>query len=565
MAVVNEGEAGLPVLTVQDSWEDLIRPGAKALEGLLPSYLLHRRWFGGKARTIQCARIAEAIPVPQDPPRAFLTLIQVDYADGGSEVYRLPVTCVPADEARQLKGAQGAIARVVAKGDGGAVEGVLYDAMWVESFLVSFLDVLARGVRYSGPFGQIIATPTKVFAQLLRSGEGPLEPSVMKAEQSNTSVVYGGRFILKLYRRGEQGINPDLEIGRFLTEREFPSIAAVASALEHHPQGGVPATVALLQQFRANQGDAWGHALESLGRYLPRALAQHERIAAESASARPWRELAAESVPALAHELIGSFLEQVALLGVRTGELHVALSGEEVDPNFAPEPLTDASRRALCQTIDELITRNFALLRQRLDVVPSALQARAREALGVETQVTGWVKSLRDRPLTCMLIRCHGDYHLGQVLYTGQDFIIIDFEGEPARPLRVRRMKGSPLRDVAGMLRSFHYAAHAAAMRAASGPEPQDPERVGAAVRFWYQWVAATYAQAYFKVTRSMPFLPASTHDLDELLDAFLIEKAVYELGYELNNRPDWIRIPLEGILELATSGRGDRSRRPGA
>ena len=345
--------------------------------------------------------------------------------------------------------------------------------------------------------------------------------------------------------------NPDLEIGRFLTEKEFPCIAPVASALEHEAPGGEPLTVLLLQSFLPNEGDAWGYTLDSLGQFFAGALSRREDIAAQPRRPKRLIELAAAQTPALAQELIGLYLDEVGLLGRRTGELHVALAQDAKDPNFAPEPFTDFYRRGLFQSISGLINRNFTLLRRRLKTVPASIQAQAGRVLELESKVKAQTQLMRDLKLTCQRIRCHGDYHLGQVLYTGKDFIIIDFEGEPARPLNVRRMKGSPIRDVAGMLRSFHYAAYAGLMGQAAGVRPEDLEHLEPAAKYWYTWVAAAYLRAYLDATKNASFLPESRQEFQTLLDTFLLEKAAYELGYELNNRPTWVRIPLEGILQL--------------
>lgn len=550
--VVKEGESKLPVLTVAGSWEDLLQGKDKpALEALLPEYLLNRRWFGGKAQPIRSVTIAQTLPIPQDFPQAFLTLIRVEYEEGKPETYRLPLVYIPSDESAQMKDAPGAIARVVLKGAKHPAQGIVRDAMWVESFLESFFGLLARESRYSGPFGEITATPTRAFDQILQSTTLPLKPSPMKAEQSNTSVVYGKHFILKLYRRAEEGINPDLEIGRFLTERGFPCIAAVASALEHCPQGGEPSTVALLQRFLPNKGDAWTFTLESLGHYLAKATARRQEIVDELSLIKSLGELARETLSTLALDLIGAYLETAALLGRRTGELHLALSSDTTDPNFSPERVTDVYTQGLFQSVHGLIASHFRLLRQRLERLPASVQKQARAVLDLETMAMTRAQSVRDRQYEYTLIRCHGDYHLGQVLYTGDDFVIIDFEGEPARPLSVRRMKGSALRDVAGMLRSFHYAANAAIIDQTAGRRADEFEALEPLALFWYRSVAAAYLRAYLVAAGAAPFLPTSQDASEALLEMFLLEKAAYELGYELNNRPDWVRIPLQGILQL--------------
>lgn len=544
--------SSLPALTISHSWQELLSgPERSRLEGILPQYLSLQRWFGGKARSIQAADIVDVIPLPAESPEAYLSLVRVVYAEGNPETYRLPIAFVPNTRGQAGEETPGAIVQVVTSGSN-RLEGVLQDAMRSDRFLRTLFGLVGGGGRFVGPFGEVWATPTRAFSEGHRAGGEALAPSVMKGEQSNTSVVYGNRYILKLYRRAEEGINPDLEIGRFLTERGFPNIARVASALEHRAQGREPSTVVLLQDFLPNKGDAWRYTLDSREAYLARASAHQTELEKAPVASTRLSESMTERVPPLARDVIGSYLDMAALLGRRTGELHMALGQGDEDPNFSPEPLSESLRADLVTSVESLIERYFSLLRDRFAALPAALHDRATQVLSLHTQVLTRVRAVRTRPLSCSLIRCHGDYHLGQVLFTGKDFIIIDFEGEPARPLRVRRMKACPLRDVAGMLRSYHYAAYAASMGRSSRTPGEPSAATDLALRFWYRWVAATYLHAYLDATGKAAFLPRSSDDFYALLELFLLEKAAYELGYELNNRPDWVRIPLEGILQLA-------------
>lgn len=261
--------------------------------------------------------------------------------------------------------------------------------------------------------------------------------------------------------------------------------------------------------------------------------------------------LTEEVLTPLATELIGPYLEEARLLGQRTGELHVTLAQDSDDPGFSPEPFSDASRKALYHGMLALADQVLPLLRKHLTDLPEAVQGNAKTVLSLEEEIRRRFQLIRDRQVTALQIRCHGDYHLGQVLYTGNDFVIIDFEGEPARTLRERRLKGSPLRDVAGMLRSFHYAAYGALLGKVARVAPEDFSSWERWARFWYLWVSAVFLKAYLAAAAQAPFLPAAREELQIMLDAHLLEKAVYELGYELNNRPDWVQIPLRGILEL--------------
>jgi maltose alpha-D-glucosyltransferase/alpha-amylase len=389
-------------------------------------------------------------------------------------------------------------------------------------------------------------------------GEGDLEPAPLKAEQSNTSIRFGDRLILKLFRKLEAGINPDLEIGRFLTEQtDFRHTPRVAGALEIRGRGHEPVTLGVLQEFIPNEGDAWRYTLDSLGRFFDRvAMSWGQTAAAATAGgvvpAEPLTALAERELGADDFERIGTYVPTVRLLAERTAELHIALaSGRGKD--FAPEPFSELYQRSLYDSMRSLTKKNLRLLRSRLAACPEAERPAAEWVLAAEERILDRFHRLTSRKLAAERTRVHGDYHLGQVLYTGRDFVILDFEGEPARSLSERRLKRSPMRDVAGMLRSFQYAAYVALFEeVASGVSSAE---AGPALEswalYWERWVSAAFLQAYLNRVRGAEFLPASAEEREILLDTFLLEKAIYELGYELNNRPDWVRIPLQGIRQI--------------
>jgi maltose alpha-D-glucosyltransferase/alpha-amylase len=375
-------------------------------------------------------------------------------------------------------------------------------------------------------------------------------------EQSNTSVVYGGQFILKVFRRSDEGVNPDLEIGRFLTETaEFANVPSVVGAIEYQRKGGAAMTLGILQQFVPNVGDAWSYTLDSLSHYFERALA-HPEAEVPGLPQPPVLDLLNDEFPVLAKELIASYLESARLLGQRTAELHKALASSTDDPNFAPEPFSMLYQRSVYQSMQSQMSQVFPWLRTRLKQLADGTREEAQRVLDLEPEIRRRYRSLLQRKLNTMRIRVHGDYHLGQVLYTGRDFVIIDFEGEPPRPLSERRIKRSPLRDVAGMLRSFHYASYSALFGMVPGVRPEDFPALEPWANFWYTWVSVTFLRAYMTVAKDEPFLPKDAIELQVLLDAYLLEKAVYELGYELNSRPDWLKVPLRGLLQLLVAGR---------
>jgi maltose alpha-D-glucosyltransferase/alpha-amylase len=432
-------------------------------------------------------------------------------------------------------------------------EGVLLDAVGDREFALGLLDLVLRRRTARNRQVELVGTQTVAMRQLRSEGLKVLEPMLGRAEQSNTSIMFGDRVMLKLFRRLEPGVNPDLDIGRFLAARQFAGVPALLGALEFRRSQGLPTSVGLLSIYVPNARDAWEHALDTLGRYFDRVLSLPESRSRPVVRSETLVRLAREEVPQDTAELIGTFLESARMLGERTAALHEVLAGEIEEPDFVPEPFSPHYVRGLYQSMRNLTRRTFHLLHKRLDQVPTLLKADAEWVLGREPELLGRFRALCERPLTVLRIRHHGDFHLGQVLYTGKDFLIVDFEGEPARSLGERQIKRSPLRDVAGMVRSFDYAAHAALFRQMDqGTLPiSQLDRAVLWVRLWQQWVSAVYLRAYCERAGKISFMPTTEGELRVILEAYLLEKAVYELGYELNNRPNWLRIPLQGIRQL--------------
>jgi maltose alpha-D-glucosyltransferase / alpha-amylase len=549
----------IPTISVRGDWTTLLeRRRRRQLEAALPAFLARQRWFGAKGKRITGAEISNTVPLggPFDGPpdgstngrsadagggAGALTFVTVSYAEGEAEVYALPIAARAADGDGWPPPENAVIAEVEAA-DG---RWLLIDGVWEGSVVQSLLAMFdRRPPRSSG----LDVERTTAFRRIRGSRE-PLTPQVVSAEQSNTSVAFGDRLILKLIRRLESGRNPDLEIGRFLTERAgFTNVAPVAGAISARGVAREPGTVAIVHGFVPNEGDAWSYALDALGDYYEQVLASATRDAAPTPPS-PLAAIPPEPPSDEARDLVGTFLLNAEMLGQRVAELHLALASDTSDPAFAPESFTTMYQRSLYQAIRSLAARMLRRLRTRFPDVPGA-----DELLGRERAVFERLDSLlRAGRIGGMRIRTHGDFHLGQVLWTGSDFVMIDFEGEPARSLGERRIKRSPLADVAGMLRSLDYAAEQA-LRAPSTAMlvPDDPRRVlGDWGRAWRRWTSAAFLGRYLDVAAAGQLVPDDPDDARRLLEALVLEKAVYELGYEIDNRPEWIGTPVRGILEL--------------
>jgi maltose alpha-D-glucosyltransferase/alpha-amylase len=558
-------EAALPSIEVESSEEVFLKEDRSHLTGVLLSFIRRSRWFGGKARTVQRALLKNLVPLAFRPATSHIALVQIEYTEGEPDIYVLPLGLAIGPKAEHLLRMfpQAAIARVQARGKRPTEETLIYDALWDGDFTGSLLHSIMRRRRFRADGDEVAAFPTPSLQAILPSGAPVPEPSVLQREQSNSTVVFGNRLIMKFFRRLEPGINPELEIGRVLDDQDFPNAPRLAGALEYRSPHKEPATLAILHQYIQNEGDAWQYTLDFLTSYFERALTARMGDSEKVLLNKSPVNLAAERLPPGAVEIMGPYLESARLLAERTAQLHRALAKPTDDPAMKPEPLTDLHRRAMYHSIAGQVDQKFQLLRERLNILPEDTRASALAVLERQGETARCARSILDHKIEAMRIRCHGDYHLGQVLYTGKDFVIIDFEGEPARLLGQRRIKHTPLRDVAGMLRSFHYAAHAHMIGSGASIRSEDAARLKEWARLWYACSGAVFLKSYLELTADASFLPHSREQLKILLDIAMLEKVIYELGYEMNNRPDWVRIPLEGILQLLEGYHGENVEVP--
>jgi trehalose synthase-fused probable maltokinase len=526
-------KAALPLITT-DSWERLFdQQVLYQLEPILPGFVAGRRWFRSKARAIRCIGIEDGIAI--GAADSCVLILRVEFADGAAEKYVLPLAAAAQTDSDEVL-AEAALPEGERR--------LVYEALSSPRFREALLDAIRCEGKLQGKSGELVASQTKAFGEQCGEAGGAIESIVSRAEQSNTSIIYRGRYILKLFRKLEEGVNPDVEIGAFLTERGFQNTPAVLGTLTYRAKGGdatAEYAAGILQEFVPNQGDAWKYTLESLSGFFERVQKRGE--ADTRAAGRHPLELMNEDLPAEARELLGDYAEAARLLGKRTAEMHQALADADGGSDFAPEPFTRADAESLHQEMLGQADITFELLRRKQPVLEGGAEESARKLLRLEHRVTERFAALRERTVDASRIRCHGDYHLGQVLWTGRDLMIIDFEGEPARPLADRRAKTLPMRDVAGMIRSFQYAAYTALPRSGRA-ETAD---------YWTAWVSAVYLDGYFSEAGESAFVPRDAEQRKILLDAFLLQKALYEVAYELNNRPDWVRIPLRGILSLVS------------
>jgi maltose alpha-D-glucosyltransferase / alpha-amylase len=530
----------VPRIDAQADLDTLLKDGQREqIESeILPNFIRARRWFGSKARTLRNLRVIEQLPISVDADAGRLWFVEMNYLDGLTETYALPVKIASGATARSVfqSTPQAAIARFA-----GEEEAVLFDAIWDGKCRSQLFNLIAQRQVMKAKGGDLVG----VAAKSLEADHPAIsaESQLLGGEQSNSSMLFDNKFFLKLYRKLENGVNPDVEINRFLTERtDFANVPAFLGAIEYRRRKVDPTVVCLLQSAATNEGDVWTLSLDALGRYYERVLGQKA-------------DLQNETMPpgALLDELIGGiYPDKAKQLGQRTGELHLALASRTDDRAFAPEPFNAMAQRSIYQTMRALLRRTFIFLEKKLPELSTAFRDEAKDVLASEKEILAREKRLLDRRTNAVKIRIHGDYHLGQLLYTGKDFVILDFEGEPARLLSERKMKRSALRDVAGMMRSFQYAAYSALWQHTMRSE--DVPFLERWADLWYRHVSSVFLQSYLSTTTSAIFIPQNPEDLQIMLEAYLLDKAVYEIGYELNNRPDWVVIPIRGIKHILKS-----------
>jgi maltose alpha-D-glucosyltransferase/alpha-amylase len=531
-------------------WEELFRGrNLERLENiLLPSYFQRSRWFGGKARKIIRVRLTDTIPLPSMEQTALL-LTEIHYPSGENDQYQLPLVFVPAERVEQGNGTfdRRVIARIVLNGE----DGFLCDAAYESGFRKRLIELVLQRQTWQGEAGWISGLTGQKVEEYHKDGEKTLmESCLIGSEQSNTSMKFGGNLCLKLYRKIDTGIAPEVEMSRKLTElTRFRNLPFYLGSLEYSRNQRERYSLGILQNYVPNEGDGWQLSLDHVLRYYEDVLSR----TAKGIQPPPLPKLSGEPLllPEIMHDLIGEFyLEMVEKLSERTAGMHCALSSLDADPEFAPEPFTILYQRSIYQAMTEQVKRSMMLLREIIHSLSGDRMDLAMHLLEREKDILDQFEPIRKEKIDTIKVRIHGDFHLGQVLYTGNDFFIIDFEGEPARSLSERKIKRSVYRDLAGMLRSFHYAAFNVLMHNAS-IRKEDREVLEPWAELWSFYIGQHFIDVYTEKTKGRQLIPAHARQRELLLRGYLMNKAIYELNYELNNRPEWAAIPMKGILGL--------------
>jgi maltose alpha-D-glucosyltransferase/alpha-amylase len=501
----------------------------------LPEFVARQRWYAAKDTRIADVTLCPLGILSASPDGFSLSELRVATTHGETHRYFLPLSAVWGSD--HVASGAARLAFTLAKLRRGPRIGALLDGAHDDRFLLSAVDAIQRNHRIEGENGTIAFEKAGDWLGIAPNS------SVRSAgaDQSNNALIIGEAVLFKIYRRLRRGIQPEIEMARFLSERAgFKNTPPLLGYVEHRSDDGEPTVLGALFTFVRNQGDCWHAIVDALERYLddlqPSDGVQDTSVS--QAYARP--------------------LDLPRVLGRRTAEMHAALATTPTDdPAFAPEPVTAADIKYWSAEAGQEVDRAFAVLDGMADTLDASLAALTAELRGEREYIERRIEQLSNASIGAIKIRIHGDFHLGQVLVVENDVFIIDFEGEPRRHVEERRAKSSPLRDVAGMLRSFDYAARTA-LDHVTNRIPQSPERLRDAALAWRNWARDEFLEAYASAAEGVPSTPGTPREVQILLDLFLLQKAAYEICYEAANRPGWLAVPVRGLLDLIARTRRD-------
>jgi trehalose synthase-fused probable maltokinase len=487
----------------------------------LPKYVNTCRWFAGKAKIQKSLKIKEAFPMANPQGISYLLIIYVVYEENSSENYFLPISFIKNTSENNVELIEkGVITSAIFEN----INGIIVDAIFDENFRTALFNNSANNIIIPQNDSDIIFTRGKGL--LKEDTQKPLTNRVLLVEQSNSSLIFGEKYFMKLYRKLFDETNPEVELVAFLTEHSnFPYIPAFAGSIAWAQKGKPEVTLGMMQKMIDNQTDAWSVTSQILDSFIDSFLENEFLI----------------------KEII---FEKVELLASRSAEMHLALYAPDAQTSFACQPFDTDYRSFMVNRIKNLLDNRYNLIVDNYTKLEPEAQALAWIFMEAKELIDEFVEEFNNREIDSLRTRIHGDYHLGQVLATDSDYIIIDFEGEPESSITDRKIMHSPLKDVAGMLRSYHYAISAKFFNS-NLTKNSDKQRIARASDRWFSLMQKTFLEKYFSTFGNPHPLFKNNNENNFLLLIYLLEKAVYELGYEVNYRPEWVKIPLKGIVDV--------------
>ena len=512
------------------------------LEELLPAFVSSRSWFAGHSRRISGVKVTAAVPMTESPYETYLVTVTVDYSEGEKERYAMPLSFVTGELVSRVRTGTGVVAML--KLGPGHEEGALVDALDAPEAASSVLLAIAQGVHKSSGGVELHAKCSVDPASLAPIGEA----AHLSASFANVVLRFGNELVLKWFRLLEEGVHPDLDTVELLAKQK-PGLAPRAlGSLSVRSGRAQHSTLAVLQEYVANEGTAWGLTRRELDRYFERVLSQTRDKIVPEVPNRSIFALAHEPLPANVELLLGGYQGQASILGQRCAELHLALASS-TEPEFAPEPYAALDRRSMYQSFRNKIGRVLRELRVRQPQLPASAQEPALALLRHERDALDRLEPLLHLTSTGLRLRLHLDLNLKQALWTGKDFVLIDFDGGHDRALSDRRRKRSPLRDVASMLLSFHQAAESALRE--GGVRDVDKALAEPWAQVWYSWSAAAFLRGYLETARTGSFLPKDEGSLELQIERYMLARAFRVLGRDLDKPDERMAVTLQIILRI--------------
>jgi maltose alpha-D-glucosyltransferase/alpha-amylase len=555
-AVEAPAQGDKAVITSSGSWDSVFMHHVAQLEAALPDYVQRSSWYDEWPKSIKAAKIRESFRIEGEKSPAFVLIVDVDFRSGDTGTYAVPLawaTGAKATDALELS-PESVLCQIRTID----ATGVLRDAMLDPNFHAALVNVASSNGRLRGNAGSVLAAvKTDNFEGTCANVPAPMPADVADpAPQRFGAVCDGGRLLLSFQYRLDEGIQPAWEIGRFLATRgEGLPIAPVAGTIEYRPRNTEANSLALLHCNVRHDTDAWTMTLDTLGDFCERVLALSEEPAAPDV----WPQEDTHAIPQAVDDLLGDYLDHIGVLGRRVAELHLALASDSKSLAFKPEGFSSLNHRSAYQTMRTLKMGAFDELKRRLVRQPAAVQRLGDAVLEHDGDVMRVFRRFLDQRVEALRIRVHGDLHLGSILWTGTDFVVVNFRGAPLRAsVSERRLKRSPLWDIASLVRSLHYATQYVlfghgkeAPNSITLVRRDDRQRLKPWLRFWYQWVSHQLVSTYNQTADGAAFLPATSAASKAVLDAYLMERALRELRHELQSRSSRVAVPLAGILDL--------------
>ena len=537
------------MIRLEGTWDNLMYDKNRHnMERILANYIKQCCWFGGKDKTIERMEIIDSFELNYADKLYFSLLIEIEYTNGYIEKYNLPVGLMNESEIENFKKETDPI--IIAEVFSIETEKkMIYDAIYDDNYLIALLDLISHRRGQRGIRGKyIINTVTKIqkydAAQLF----------VNDRKYQQVTADFANKYRLKIYRHLENGITPGFELPAFLTKNKFTHIMPLLSSLQYSVYNAENIVLSGVFEYVENQGSGWKFVINYLVKNYEQAGKQVVVLKSLPRINGTFYNLLNKEPPDILNEFFQMSLQYADLLAQRTVDLHQVLGADTDDSAFKPEPFTDFRKYAKYQTVYSLVRETMRVLGNKIAHLPESISSQAKIILDSEEEIIKRFKVIRDKNISGMRTRIHNDYTLWNVLYTGKDFIITNFEGRPSQSLSEKRGKTSPLFDVASMLRSLHYASYISVFNIPQGGFPLTAQDIEPLQKLWYAWMCSTFVSSYLKYSQNMQYIPKNEDEIEMLLDGYILERAFSELQFELNNRPEWIRVPMEAILEIIST-----------